>query len=252
MRVTGLYGFAAAAGMAAALVAAPAASHAAVLFTFAEFSQLQGDNSANIFWSNPGTGTGSLFTGSFVGGRPVAGSVPVQFSFLDKSLGVNDVSAALTLTATSTAPATSVGVFDQGGIGGSFSIIYKGAADLVIDLIHYKTGANLLSGTFTKGNLAGGSSSGGFFVSTLSGNVISFTSAIKGALSGSLPLDIALNIDSIAPVLGIGPGGLLKSFHGNAGGNFAQGVPEPATWAMMIIGFGAIGFAARRRRLAAA
>ena len=28
-------------------------------------------------------------------------------------------------------------------------------------------------------------------------------------------------------------------------------VPEPASWAMMILGFGAIGMAARRRRLAA-
>jgi len=29
------------------------------------------------------------------------------------------------------------------------------------------------------------------------------------------------------------------------------GVPEPASWAMMLLGFGAIGFAARRRRVAA-
>ena len=31
---------------------------------------------------------------------------------------------------------------------------------------------------------------------------------------------------------------------------FAGGVPEPATWAMMIVGFGAIGVGARRRRTA--
>lgn len=30
-----------------------------------------------------------------------------------------------------------------------------------------------------------------------------------------------------------------------------NGVPEPATWAMMILGFGAIGFAMRRRRVSA-
>jgi len=28
----------------------------------------------------------------------------------------------------------------------------------------------------------------------------------------------------------------------------SAGVPEPATWAMMLLGFGAIGFAMRRRR----
>ncbi len=32
--------------------------------------------------------------------------------------------------------------------------------------------------------------------------------------------------------------------------SFAATVPEPATWGMMIIGFGAVGFAARRRRTA--
>lgn len=29
-----------------------------------------------------------------------------------------------------------------------------------------------------------------------------------------------------------------------------QGVPEPATWAMMLLGFGAIGFSMRRRKIA--
>lgn len=33
---------------------------------------------------------------------------------------------------------------------------------------------------------------------------------------------------------------------------FAAGIPEPATWAMLISGFGMIGFAARRRRAIAA
>ncbi|NUS21266.1 MAG: PEP-CTERM sorting domain-containing protein, partial [Mesorhizobium sp.] len=34
------------------------------------------------------------------------------------------------------------------------------------------------------------------------------------------------------------------------GTNFGAPVPEPATWAMMIIGFGGIGFAMRRQRKA--
>ena len=32
------------------------------------------------------------------------------------------------------------------------------------------------------------------------------------------------------------------------GGNFQTSVPEPGTWAMMLMGFGAAGFAMRRRR----
>jgi hypothetical protein len=34
-------------------------------------------------------------------------------------------------------------------------------------------------------------------------------------------------------------------------GTMAGGVPEPATWALMIIGFGGVSFAMRRRRIAA-
>jgi len=39
---------------------------------------------------------------------------------------------------------------------------------------------------------------------------------------------------------------------GGTGGTPIDGVPEPATWTMMILGFGGAGFVARRRRRAAA
>jgi PEP-CTERM motif len=35
---------------------------------------------------------------------------------------------------------------------------------------------------------------------------------------------------------------------GNIGATFVSSVPEPATWAMMILGFGMVGYAMRRRR----
>jgi hypothetical protein len=35
---------------------------------------------------------------------------------------------------------------------------------------------------------------------------------------------------------------------GSAVGSAVPAVPEPATWAMMLLGFGAIGFSMRRRR----
>lgn len=42
----------------------------------------------------------------------------------------------------------------------------------------------------------------------------------------------------------------LSRGNGSYGGNatFIPAVPEPATWAMMLLGFGAIGFSMRRRR----
>ena len=39
----------------------------------------------------------------------------------------------------------------------------------------------------------------------------------------------------------------MDNFITNGVGSVKTGVPEPATWAMMLIGFGAIGFALRRR-----
>lgn len=43
-----------------------------------------------------------------------------------------------------------------------------------------------------------------------------------------------------------------RSFNGSLSYTLNGAVPEPATWAMMILGFGAIGAAARRRRIVSA
>jgi hypothetical protein len=48
-------------------------------------------------------------------------------------------------------------------------------------------------------------------------------------------------------------GSLLQAPYGSGSGAIALGVvPEPATWAMMMLGFGGLGLAARRRRAALA
>lgn len=46
----------------------------------------------------------------------------------------------------------------------------------------------------------------------------------------------------------IHPTAKVQAAFGNALGDFIAGVPEPDTWAMMLIGFGSIGFAMRRRK----
>lgn len=53
-----------------------------------------------------------------------------------------------------------------------------------------------------------------------------------------------------APVFSTGSFTLINPFFGNGTLNISQvagAVPEPATWAVMIVGFGAIGLAMRRR-----
>jgi hypothetical protein len=44
------------------------------------------------------------------------------------------------------------------------------------------------------------------------------------------------------------PGTQNGSLSGNVAFTAAAAVPEPGTWAMMLLGFGAIGFSMRRRR----
>ena len=57
--------------------------------------------------------------------------------------------------------------------------------------------------------------------------------------------------------LGLNPGNYVYNFLSSTGadsitvqiGNAAPAVPEPATWAMMLLGFGAVGFVMRRRKI---
>jgi uncharacterized membrane protein YgcG len=64
---------------------------------------------------------------------------------------------------------------------------------------------------------------------------------------------LSIGLQESAPGTGGNTGGSGTGGGGTSGGTGGVGgVPEPATWAMMIIGFGAIGLATRRRRTAQA
>ncbi|HEU4968924.1 PEPxxWA-CTERM sorting domain-containing protein [Sphingomonas sp.] len=54
-----------------------------------------------------------------------------------------------------------------------------------------------------------------------------------------------------ADIYGLRFGGSYILVTGTANGEVIGGVPEPATWAMFLLGFGAIGFTMRRRRAGA-
>jgi hypothetical protein len=247
MVVSGLSRLATVAGVAAAASCAASVAHAASIYEFAEFSQLS-SAPANVFWDNPGNTTSAVFS-TGAAGKSIA--VPIQFSFVNNPAlsSVTDVSATLLISNAGVAgvAATKTPILDQKGIFGDFQILYSGLSDLVISGIHYSTGTNLLSGTFTNGQLSGQGPKGNIIAATNASSV-TFTSAIPGALINSTKRDVTFSLSAVTPNLGAIKDKALKSFSANANGQFDQGVPEPATWTMLILGMAALGAAARRRR----
>lgn len=88
---------------------------------------------------------------------------------------------------------------------------------------------------------------------------VDFTSAILTGPSGPVNLAIQFDLPTLerwtTSEVGLLAGQYTLTITGNAGGDGQMGghidikaVPEPATWAMMLLGFGAVGFAMRRRR----
>ena len=140
--------------------------------------------------------------------------------------------SVLSLTATSTTPMTFTTNYTQQGYSGSFSIM--------------SGSLNVLSGTFSHAilDVTVGSYSTASLLSA--GNPVSFTSDVFDMAKIGLG-EMALAFTSIKPTLGLGSG-YGTSFDATASAQFASEVPEPATWAMLIFGFGLVGFAARRRR----
>lgn len=60
--------------------------------------------------------------------------------------------------------------------------------------------------------------------------------------------NLALGIGTFTLTFEGTPGTTTGSFGGSVAFQAGSAVPEPATWAMMLLGFGAVGFSMRRRR----
>lgn len=112
---------------------------------------------------------------------------------------------------------------------GPFSIIYNGATDLIAGGKTYKTGARLLYGTIIFDDW----------------NVWGYTGSDFGCCGLGGPNQFSFDLTNVE-----NDGFITTASLGN--GAFYATVPEPTTWAVMVIGFGAIGSivrTSRRRRL---
>jgi hypothetical protein len=214
----------------AALAATAAVSAQAT--TFAGF--VQDGPGANISWTETGTEGGNL-----------TASAPVFFTFAVAGLSTAPVLATLTLNASSiTGGSVSGGEVIQGGIDGTFTITAATPIDGTTDL---------LSGSFSGGQIVGpeGGSTTSVQDSFTIGSVAYTTGLPKSVLSfGSDPSGNGFSFSGTSLTTLALKGSSPASFNGVFAGDFSatSAVPEPATWAMMLIGAGAVGSALRRSR----
>ncbi|WP_293372809.1 PEPxxWA-CTERM sorting domain-containing protein [Phenylobacterium sp.] len=236
---------------AAALSFAALATQAQASTVIATTTTLGG---SNFTFTNNGAGD----TGS---GGTLAGSGATDFSFENLGPaynGVTFVPATFSFTGTATnSPATFSGspnqLWTQTGLDGTFSYTFSGTTGTVIGGNTLTNGENLLSGTFTNAWIQGNGGSGSTNLSISNGGAMSFTSAVDPALNAAINPEFAYTLLDVTPNFGsTGSGAALLSFTGKGDGEFDinLGVPEPASWSLMILGFGGLGAVIRKRRQA--
>lgn len=234
---------------------------AATVVQIASYTQVGGGKT--FAWDGIGGNGGRLFSNSTLAANATAAQigaasaqwVDVIFNFNDA--GVMGLQGQLLFNATAaTGPATQLTATNpirQSNLNGSFAFKYTGVSPVSAYNTTITTGANLLSGTFTNGWLSVGGSSGGFADSfALTGGTVNLTSAVIPAdhlFDGDLGFSF-VGVTPDAKITGANGSRQLRDFRASAGANFsAAAVPEPASWALMIMGFGAAGAMMRRRRL---
>ena len=235
----------------------------AAIITFATMTPLTADN---LYFKNAAADGKSASASMFSIATPTAttaGSALVGFSFINLNSqltgAVSNVQALFTFNGNVVnTPATPFfGFLIQPGISGSFSLVTTSA--ITVGSTTYASGSNLLSAAFTGGSFFGPSdaNSGSVGGRNANGGTLNYSSAFLNFAPGA-GLDTSFNLSAITPKTSVATGGnyALQSFRSDASGSFSADpspsitatVPEPATWVMMLAGFGMIGFSLRSRR----
>jgi hypothetical protein len=189
-------------------------------------------------------------------------TAPTVFTFdLTPLSAFGNLQSTFNFSAHETAAATSGSL---GGVSyvtapydGSFSYFYSGPTT-TMGGVTLTTGELLLQGTFTNAAFVAraGASGGGLADDSILGTV-TYTSALPSSV---LPLassgqSFSFGFIDISPVAAL-QNGFLRHFTAVGDGKFSSdvtggggggGVPEPATWALMLTGVAGIGFCLRRR-----
>lgn len=221
-------------GLACAVIAAGllSAAGASAATTFADFSPAS--TAANIALT-----TGNLTSNS-----------AVLFAYTPAALQTaSPLDATLTLNAAQSGAAVAFGPADLALFNGTFAFTYTGPTQ-TIDGHTVDAGDDLLSGSFTNGLFTGT----GNTASLLDSSSVTFNNNSLLTFGGA-DESLAIGATSIDPSVSI-KNNLIANFTGVASGNFASGdlvvitggpTPEPATWAMMLLGVFGLGTALRLR-----
>lgn len=162
-------------------------------------------------------------------------------------------------TGTSFAVNTSGNQWSQAFTGGTLS--FTSTAAFTMGATFFAAGSNVLTVNFVGGELSGtvGATTGGVQVSipgdgftTVTSDFLSFPPVVL--------TDFSISLSNVTPRFAFGGAGGLgtqsgrfNNFTARGSGDFTAAIPEPKTWAMLLLGFGLVGYARRRQvRLAAA
>jgi hypothetical protein len=237
--------FALAGAVIAAAMAVPAA---ATETSFATFTGL----GVSFIATNTDTATGSL---------TLTDASAVNFGFLATATmsAISGISANMVLTAVSansnfSPTAASDGLAYQSGFNGSLTI--TSTQGITIGSTYYAAGSNLLTATFSDASLEGvlGLEDAGLTADSGNGTVVYSSDFLS--FSSTFSRDYSFAVSALVPKLTAGEingsPAYIESFTSTPTGSFASdplpttaAVPEPATWAMLVVGLGAIGLGLR-------
>ena len=179
------------------------------------------------------TGLGDTVTGTrTTTSTKITSSTSVDITEIDAAV-VTPILANFTLSATNSGPATLSGGEITQHYNGTFSIT---------------SGANnYLSGTFSDAVFGAG---GALTLSASNPSPtqsVSFTSnVIAPDLISAFNRAASLSFTDVSPSAAI-VNTTLRSFHSDVSGDFSSSVPEPSTWAMMLLGFAGLGYVGFRK-----
>jgi PEP-CTERM motif len=188
-------------------------------------------------------------SGAFLGTAAATASPGLLSAFASSQAGSANVNASIDARATAT--------FNDGGIVGSTSGATPGTL-VVIPFTYQLTGLTSGGGgigpdgsQLVVGNLLNTSTNGTYFLTLFVGETIDFLANLSVAADANAgtPVSVADFSHTLHIFIDVPDGFTFNTVSGhNYSSSNVGAVPEPSTWAMLLIGFAGIGFMAYRRK----